>query len=135
MSFRKFAAVIGGAAVAGVIATAAGAWPAQTTGALNVRSGPGVGFVKVGTLPPGAPVDVQFCQGSWCSVTSWGAAGWVSANYLTGSPGFVPRPYHRHRRHNGFFVTVGPGGVLVGPNWPGPAPWPAPGPYPYPYPW
>lgn len=137
MSIRKVAAVVGGAAIAAVVATAASAWPAQTTGPLNVRTGPGVSYPKIGTLPPGTPVDVQQCQGSWCSVGSWGGSGWVSANYLAGTPGFVPPAprHHRHRHHNGFFITVGPGGVLIGPNWPGPAPWPGPGPYPYPYAW
>lgn len=140
MSFRTFGAALGGAALALVLAAGtAAAWPAQTTGSLNVRTGPGVGFPKVGALPLGSPVDVQFCQGSWCSVGYWGGGGWVSANYLTSGPGFAPGHYPRkHHRHDGFFVSVGPGGVLIGPGarpWVGPGPWPAPAPFPYPYPW
>ena len=42
MSLQRLAAVWGGLALALTVATAANAWPAQTTGSLNVRVGPGV---------------------------------------------------------------------------------------------
>ena len=59
------------------------AQPGVPTGALNVRTGPGTGYAKIGTLSSGEVVDVNQCQGCWCFVDrNAGTDGWVSKNYL-----------------------------------------------------
>ena len=77
---------------------AAQAYPAQTTGDLNVRNGPGVGYHRIGVLPRGAVVDVRHCRSRWCSIWYRGGSAWVSGSYLRGVRHFVPR--HRVRRHH-----------------------------------
>lgn len=71
-----------------VFLPAAQAAPGTVTSNVNVRSGPGTNFAVVDTARRGQQVDVQQCQGSWCYVNTRGAAGWVSAQYLSanGSP-------------------------------------------------
>jgi uncharacterized protein YraI len=119
-------------------AGAALAEPAQATGAVNVRSGPGVNYSIVDQLYPGETVDVGQCEGGWCHVDHSGPDGWVSANYLAGAdegysqppvyydeePEYVPGPifvnppgyYHRHhfihhrRPPGGNFPPPPPGG-------------------------
>jgi uncharacterized protein YraI len=73
-------------------AGAALADPAQATGAVNVRSGPGVGYSIVDQLYPGENVDVGRCDGGWCFVDHSGPDGWVSANYLSPSGDYGPPP-------------------------------------------
>ena len=63
--------------------SAAFATPAQSTTALNVRSGPGTSFGVLDTLTPGEQVDVNECaENGWCYVEHDGPDGWVSSNYL-----------------------------------------------------
>jgi Bacterial SH3 domain len=50
--------------------------------AVNVRTGPGVGFNKIDTLFAGEAVNVTQCQSGWCYVEHPGPDGWVSANFL-----------------------------------------------------
>ncbi|TKT82691.1 SH3 domain-containing protein [Aquamicrobium sp. LC103] len=90
MIFRMM--VAGAAMLAGIFLTqtAAEAEPAYTTGSLNVRAGPGTGYARVGTLPPGTRVDLGRCQGNWCYVRVGGLRGWASASYL--AAGAVQRP-------------------------------------------
>lgn len=59
------------------------AYSAIATGSVNVRTGPGVGYAKVGTLQRNEQVEVNQCQAGWCFVQRNGADGWVSANYLS----------------------------------------------------
>ncbi len=63
---------------------AALAQPGIATSGVNVRSGPGTNFAKLGSLSSGEVVDVQDCQGGWCYVDRQGNKkdGWVAANYL-----------------------------------------------------
>ena len=84
------ALVVLGAAVA--VPVAADAYPSWTSGSVNQRVGPGVGYYKMGTLPPGAQLDVRYCQIGWCSVISFLGAGWVSAGYLGGGARVLPPP-------------------------------------------
>ncbi|QIB35513.1 SH3 domain-containing protein [Ancylobacter pratisalsi] len=49
-----------------------------TTATVNVRSGPGVGYDVLGTLPAGSPVSVVGCSGAWCQTQY----GYVSARYV-----------------------------------------------------
>jgi uncharacterized protein YraI len=95
-----------------------------TTGALNVRLGPGVQFAKIGALTYGTPVDVQFCQPGWCRIGYWGGTGWVSARYLSAVP--QQRRYvRRYQPAPGIYFRFDFGS-------PPPNPWPNPWP---PYPW
>lgn len=91
---------------------AASAAPGVATGNVNIRTGPGTGYAKVGVLPTGEYVDVKQCQGSWCFVDrASGTDGWVSKNYLApaegggGGGGEADNDIPIN-----FGVTVGPGG-------------------------
>lgn len=70
-------------------ATAALAFPATATSAVNVRTGPGTGYTIVDQLHRGENVDVKQCTSGWCYVDHSGPDGWVSGKYLsrTGNPG------------------------------------------------
>lgn len=46
---------------------------------VNVRSGPGISYSKVGALPDGSKVTVYEIQGDWSRI---GTNRWVSSNYL-----------------------------------------------------
>ena len=87
------------------------AYPAQTTASLNVRAGPGVGYHRVGVLPPGAVVNVRYCTSGWCQVDFRGALAWASGRYLQGTaytaPRYRPAPYFYQSRP-GFSIYIGP---------------------------
>jgi len=120
------------AAISLITTLAASAAPGIATGAVNVRTGPGTGYAKVGTLAAGEIVDVKQCQGSWCFVDrASGTDGWASKNYLA--------PYQGNGGGNGggnkdipfsFGMSVGPGGPAfsfgIGDAPPPPPPPPAP---------
>ncbi|MBZ9896696.1 MULTISPECIES: SH3 domain-containing protein [unclassified Mesorhizobium] len=96
------------AAILGTSA-AAFAYSAHTTTNLNVRSGPGSGYAKVGTLPAGYRVNVTGCQPGWCRIHGGGFSGWASSGYLSRAhvvrpPVIIVRPPHgpphwQHRPH------------------------------------
>lgn len=52
-------------------------------GPLNVRSGPGTSYKKVGSLKKGAAVTIVETAGSWYKITSGSVSGYVSATYIT----------------------------------------------------
>lgn len=55
------------------------------TGALNVRSGPGLGFGAIATLPQGFGVQMvaRNTEGNWVFIAlTNGVTGWVNVNYL-----------------------------------------------------
>jgi hypothetical protein len=58
--------------------------PGVTTASVNFRSGPGMNYSSLRTLPAGASVDIGECEGSgsWCAVTVKGQRGFVSGRYL-----------------------------------------------------
>lgn len=88
-------ALLAGAVAGGLLAAStASASPASTTASLNVRAGAGPSFPSIGVLPPNTSVDVQYCPGSWCQITSsFGLSGWVYSRYLNFGPsGFQPSP-------------------------------------------
>lgn len=103
------------AAITLLTTLAASAAPGVATGNVNVRTGPGTGYAKVGVLPAGEYVDVKQCQGSWCFVDrASGTDGWVSKNYLApadggGGGGGGGGEAEEDIPFN-FGVTVGPGG-------------------------
>ncbi|MFT6658182.1 SH3 domain-containing protein [Maritalea sp.] len=75
---------------AAIIATSGAAFAAsaQSTAALNVRSGPGTSYGVVDTLLPGETVEVNECvSNGWCYIEHTGPDGWVSSNYLTPASG------------------------------------------------
>ena len=88
---RRFlmAAAVGAALFAPTVASAA---LADVTGAVNMRTGPGVGYPIIQVLPAGARVD-SYCAGGtfWCQVTYGGVTGWVSSSYLA-HVGFLAPP-------------------------------------------
>jgi len=65
-----------------VLATGAGAFESVTSSAVNMRTGAGVGYARITTLPAGMSVQVDHCAANWCLVTARGNRGWVSAGYL-----------------------------------------------------
>jgi len=74
-------AIVCAAAVVFIPATASAA-PAQATGSVNVRSGPGTSYGVVDTLRAGQQVEVLGCRSGWCYIEKSGPDGYVSANYL-----------------------------------------------------
>ena len=109
MTVKRIAVASATAAIVLLSTAAAFAQPGVATGSVNVRTGPGTGYAKVGTLSPGEYVDVKQCQGSWCFVDrNSGTDGWVSKNYLAAANN-QPQPQQNDIPFN-FGVTVGPGG-------------------------
>ena len=53
-----------------------------TADALNVRSGPGAGYERIGQLAQGALVDAWHERDGWQLVTAGDVAGWCSKAYL-----------------------------------------------------
>lgn len=95
---------------------------------VNVRSGPGVNFVKVATLPAGYRVDMGQCRGSWCQVNAGGVYGWVSARYLRSSgagraQNYVPRPTYSPRSQMDIVIHSYPPLPRYDPFWDGPRDW------------
>ena len=64
--------------------TAASAYEAAATVALNIRTGPGTEYVVIDSLYAGEPVEVTQCaENNWCFIEHEGPDGWVSAKYLS----------------------------------------------------
>ena len=65
--------------------------PTQTPGqtgtvkasSLNVRSGPGTGYSRIGSLPNGASVTILGTSNGWYQISYNGGTGYVSASYVT----------------------------------------------------
>lgn len=72
------------------LAQSAVALDATATRAVNVRSGPGVGYSKVDVLSSGEEVNITECQGRWCYVEHSGPDGWVSGGYLQADEATTP---------------------------------------------
>ncbi|OYX01034.1 MAG: hypothetical protein B7Z15_19880, partial [Rhizobiales bacterium 32-66-8] len=109
MTIKRITVASATAAIVLLSTAAAFAQPGVATGSVNVRTGPGTGYAKVGTLSAGEYVDVKQCQGSWCFVDrNSGTDGWVSKNYLAATNG-PAQPANNDIPFN-FGVTVGPGG-------------------------
>ena len=52
-------------------------------GPLNVRSGPGTGYDRIGSLKKGAAVTILETLDGWIKITSGDVTGYVSAQYIT----------------------------------------------------
>lgn len=131
MSASRIVSLLSGAALALCLGTAAAsAASAFAATTLNVRAGAGLDHRVVDTLRRGEAVEIDYCRGSWCLVSTRGGDGWVSASYLVAvradvyaepeiyiRPRVVYRPYfrHHHRRYDGpyFGASVCTGGRNV----------------------
>ena len=89
---RLLAIAVASLVLAGAGATAAFAWPAETTDNVNVRQGPGTAYPVLFALPAGSPVEVGGCQPGWCWVGYGGSAGWMSSRFLSTYAPYAP-PY------------------------------------------
>jgi len=49
--------------------------------ALNMRSGPGTSYGKVGSIPSGTTINVTKVDGAWGKTSYNGTSGWVALNY------------------------------------------------------
>jgi hypothetical protein len=95
--------------------------PAKVTAHVNVRSGPGVEYRSVGSIPRNTVVDMGQCRGDWCQISSYGLSGWVSSQYLVDAPLPSPQPQPLPQPQ--------PGPQWPQPDWPKPGPnWPRPEP-------
>jgi hypothetical protein len=54
------------------------------TGSVNLRTGPGIGYARMTTLPQGTLVHVHSClpSHSWCNVSYGHISGWASGRYM-----------------------------------------------------
>jgi len=108
MRFRFLLAIATVLAAVFGTSAAAFAYGAHTTTNLNVRSGPGASYARVGTLPAGFRVNVTGCEPGWCRIHGGGVSGWASSGYLSRAhvvrpPVIIVRPPHRppHRPRPG----------------------------------
>ncbi|WP_108396586.1 SH3 domain-containing protein [Devosia submarina] len=85
---------LGLVATLSLLASTLGAFaaPATVTAHVNVRSGPGVEYRAVGSVPRNTVVDLGQCRGDWCQISSYGLSGWVSSQYLVDAPLPSPQP-------------------------------------------
>jgi uncharacterized protein YraI len=97
MKLHALATVALGIGLALAVPAVAQAYTSYTTGSVNFRSGPGVGYGSYGALPPGTEVEVYYCQPGWCRISSFLGTGWVSSSYLSGGRAY-PRPYPYYDR-------------------------------------
>lgn len=75
--------IVVGGLVGLVMATGAAlASDARTATALNLREGPGTGYVRIATMPAGARIDVKGCRGGWCGLIWNGHKGYASQRGL-----------------------------------------------------
>lgn len=82
---------IAGALLAGLVLPAsAQAYYAVTEGAVNMRTGPGVNYARITTLPAGVQVWVSDCAPRWCRVSWRSTSGWVASSYLSGGQAAAP---------------------------------------------
>lgn len=65
-----------------LLPTYAFAAPAIVTSNVNVRSGPGVNYMRLATLPAGIRVDAGPCRGTWCQIRVGRNIGWVASRLL-----------------------------------------------------
>lgn len=90
----KLQMTLGLAAIALVASTVAGAaYPTNTTGATYLHTGPGAKYSLVTPVPPGAKVNVQSCNGSWCRVVWTQYAGYMPAALLATVAETAPGAY------------------------------------------
>ena len=78
----------------------------------NLRSGPGLSYQVITTLPEGQWVTIHRCKKApaWCRVSTAGYSGWLSASRLAHEIEFQRFDrFQRHRRHQRFHRPDGAG--------------------------
>lgn len=55
-----------------------------TTGNVNLRAGPDIGYPLLDTIPAGAPLQIMGCTGgwAWCDVVFEDERGWIAGNFI-----------------------------------------------------
>ena len=76
--------LIAAATGAVMVATAAHAYGAYTTGSVNMRSGPSTQYRVMATVPRGSGIAVHSCghRRSWCHASWGGLTGYVHGRYV-----------------------------------------------------
>src|SRR6187455_746553 len=87
--FGKYLIVTGALAGAMVWSAAALAAPGETTGTVNLRSGPGTAYAVIGRIPAGAQVNIMSCR-RWCELSYAGEKGFVSPNAVVAEYSATP---------------------------------------------
>lgn len=88
------------------------------SGSLNVRSGAGTSYSRIGSLPSGEVVLVLWTSGDWSRVLYNGTKlGYVSSSYLTGSEAYsavsVSVPHYMQTDKRWASVTLGRSGKTI----------------------
>ena len=111
MKRSTLSSLITGLALASVctisLAQTAAALDASATRAVNVRSGPGVGYSKVDVLFAGETVNITECQGRWCHIEHPGPDGWVSGGYLQTTEAVSPERSNNKRMDPALAAILG----------------------------
>jgi uncharacterized protein YgiM (DUF1202 family) len=85
-----------------------------TASALNVRSGPGTGYARIGTLAKGSVVTILGTQSGWYKIQYGSRTGYVSTGYVSpGSTGVPAAPVNAGRSGT---VTLSSINVRSGPS-------------------
>jgi uncharacterized protein YraI len=106
--------------VAGLLALSSGfaaAAPATIVTNLKLRTGPGLTYEVVTTMPAGALIDAAACANGWCQVLFAGMTGYADARYIGFGAAVAPAP-----------VVVAPPVVVPAPVYVRPYPYRAWGP-------
>lgn len=90
-----------------------------TASSLNVRSGPGAGYSRIGSLKRGSTVSVSSISGGWANINYGSGRGYVSAAYLSytgGNTGITPLPYdnYYYDPYTGYYTYFPDSGVVGG---------------------
>lgn len=71
----------------------------QASTGLNVRSGPGISYKRIGSLKNGTTVQVISKHGDWAYMKAGSLLGYVHSNYLTVKAPQLPKPPSQPKRH------------------------------------
>ncbi len=91
---------------------------ATKSGPLNIRSGAGTSYNRIGSLPKGTAVVVLSTSGSWCRILYNGTkTGYVSRQYLSGSDAYravsLSVPYYLQTDSRWSWMTLGTSGLTM----------------------
>ena len=64
----------------------------RTTASVNLRTGPGVNYAVIVSIPYGASIVVYSCRPAWCDTTWRNYRGWVARRYVAYGGGYAPPP-------------------------------------------
>ncbi len=112
MMLRSHALISAAIAAAATVfsVSVAEAAPGTVTGDVNLRTGPGVAYPRLATIPRSSPIEIANCQ-SWCFVYWRGVSGWVAASYVRWGGYATPPTY-------GPPSIYVPPSIYLGPNLP-----------------